>query len=576
MRIHGRSRRATSSRNINDPPVRLVPQRPSMLRIVSLVALVPALLGAQAFDVLVRNGRVVDGMGNPWYRADIGIRGGKIAEIGQLAGRAATRTIDARDMVVSPGFIDMMGASTDPLLSDPATAEGRLRQGITTMMAGEGDSEAPQDARTQPTPLAIDGPAGPRKSWRTFAEYFALLERHGIAFNLVHNVGAAQVRRVVVGDEDKKPTPEQMARMKALVDEAMRDGAVGISTALIYPPGTYATTEELIELSTVAAKHGGIYLSHMRNESSKLLDAIRETIRIGEEAHLPVHVYHLKAAGKDNWPLMADALQLIADARARGLEVTADIYPYIRNGIGLTSFLQPKHYAAGAAPFLATLGDSSVRRDLRRETETSTDWENWYRHVGSDWDNVLITDVGPKLDRGFAGLSVAGVAKKRGVDDWNTFFDLVMTDNVDVAPKSMDEEQKHLALRAPFVMIDVDSPPVNPATAPSAHPRAFGTFPRVLAKYVREDKVIPLEEAVRKMTSLPANTIRLYDRGRLAPGMWADIVIFDPAQIQDRATFEKPLQYSTGIEYMLVNGRVTIDAGKLVNVRAGRVLRHRG
>jgi N-acyl-D-aspartate/D-glutamate deacylase len=549
---------------------------------LALLALPASLAAQQQLDLVIRHGRVVDGMGNPWYRADLGVRAGRIVEIGDLSKRAARRVIDAHDMVVAPGFIDMMGASSLPFLTDPASAEGRLRQGITTMLVGEGDSEAPQSDFTLPEGIIITPPGsprarttGPRVKWTTYAEYFALLDGQGIPLNLVHDIGAAQVRRVVMGDEDKRPTPEQMARMKAIVGRAMRDGAVGISTALIYPPGTYASTEELVELSKVAAAHGGLYLSHMRNESSQVLDAIRETIHIGEAAGLPVHIYHLKAAGQENWPLMAQALRLIADARGRGIEVTADVYPYIRNGIGLSSFLRPSHFAQGARPFLATLGDSATRRRLREETERSTDWENWYRHVGSDWDNVLITGVGPKLDKSLVGLSVAGVGKKRGIDAWDAFFDLVMTDDVDVAPKSMDEEQKHLALRAPFVMIDVDSPPVNPATAPSAHPRAFGTFPRVLAKYVREDSVIPLEEAIRKMTSLPANTIRLRERGRIAPGMWADLVVFDPATIQDRATYERPLQYATGVEYLVVNGAVTIDAGKLVPVRAGKVLRHR-
>lgn len=551
--------------------------------LLALLALaLPLSLRAQQLDLIIRNGRVVDGTGNPWYRADVGVSNGRIAAIGDLSRRTARRVIDARDMVVSPGFIDMMGASSLPFLTDPASAEGRLRQGITTMLVGEGDSEAPQSAFTMRDGIIITPPGeprarttGPRVRWSTFGEYFALLERQGIPLNLLHDVGAAQIRRVVMGDEDRRPTAEQMAKMRALVTQAMDDGAVGVSTALIYPPGTYATTEELVELSKVAAARGGLYLSHMRNESAQLLDAIRETIHIGEAARIPVHIYHLKAAGRDNWPLMSRALALIADARARGLEVTADVYPYVRNGIGLASFLRPSHFAEGARPFLATLSDSATRRRLRQETESSTDWENWFRHVGSDWNKVLITGVGPKLDKSFVGLSVAGVGEKRGIDPWDAFFDLVATDDVDVAPESMNEEQKHLALRAPFVMIDVDSPPVNPLTAASAHPRTFGAFPRVLAKYVREDSVITLEEAIRKMTSLPANTIRLRDRGRLSPGMWADIAVFDPATIQDHATAERPLQYSTGIHYLVVNGVVTIDADTLRPVRAGQVLRHR-
>lgn len=524
------------------------------------------------YDVIIRNARIIDGTGNPWYRGDVGVRGDRIAAIGAVRG-AAKVTIDANDRVLTPGFIDLMGTSSAPHLTEPSAAASRLFQGITTALIGEGGSEAPQNDETLGDGLLVNGR---RVKWRTFGEYFAMLDRAGVPMNVVHNVGAAQVRQVAMGVEDTRPTPQQMTRMKGLVEQAMKDGAVGISTALIYPPGTYATTEELIELSKVAAAHGGVYFSHMRNESAGVLDAIREVIRIGEEAKIPVHIYHLKAAGQENWPLMAQAIALIEQARSRGVEVTADIYPYIRNGIGLGSFLHPRHYAKGDAPFLATLGDSSVRRTLRQETETTRDWENWYRHVGMNWDNVLITDVGGKNDKAYVGLSVHGVAQKRGIDDWNAFFDLVKDGAVDVAPKSMNEEQKWLAFKAPFVAVDVDSPLADPATAPSAHPRAFGAFPRVIAKYVRQDSALTLVDAIRRMTSLPANILRLHDRGRIEVGMKADLLIFDPDKIQDNATFERPLQYATGVDYMLVNGVPVIANGKLTKARPGTVIRHRG
>jgi N-acyl-D-aspartate/D-glutamate deacylase len=526
---------------------------------------------APSYDLIIRNARIVDGTGNPWYRGDVAVRGSQIAAVGRVHG-TAKRTIDAQDRVVSPGFIDMMGTGSTQHLSEPSAAASRLYQGITTAMIGEGGSEAPQNDATLGEGLLV---RGHRVKWRTFAEYFALLDKAGVPMNVVHNVGAAQLRQIVIGVEDVRPTSEQLERMKGLVDQAMRDGAVGISTALIYPPGTYATTEELIELSKVAAKYGGVYFSHMRNESSGLLGAIQEVIRIGEEARIPVHIYHLKAAGEENWPLMAQAITLIRSARARGVEITADIYPYVRNGIGLTSFLHPRHYARGEAPFLATLGDSGVRRELRREVESTKDWENWYRHVGMNWDNVLITGVGANMDKGVVGLSVHGVAQQRGIDDWNAYFDLVKGGPVDVAPKSMNEEQKWLALTQPFVAIDVDSPLADPRTAPSAHPRAFGAFPRVIAKYVRQDSALVLVDAIRRMTSLAANILRLTDRGRISVGMKADLLVFDPEKIQDNATFEKPLQYATGIDYMLVNGVAVISEGKLTNARPGTVIRHR-
>jgi len=529
------------------------------------------------FDVLIKNGHIVDGTGNPWYVADVGIRDGVIVEIGTLTERAAARAIDARNLTVAPGFIDMMGGSSLPLLLDPASAESKLRQGITTMLVGEGESLAPQNEST--IKEALDR-SGLRITWRTYAQYFRLLEEKRIAMNVVHNVGAAQVRRIVIGDEDRAPMPAQLAQMKELVAQAMKDGAVGLSTALIYPPGTYAKTEEIIELAKVAAQYGGVYFSHMRNESSQVLDAIRETIRIAEEAHIPAHIYHLKAAGQENWPLMTQALKLIEEARDRGIDVTADIYPYLRNGIGLRSFIHPRHYAAGAQPFLRTLSSPEVRKALREEIETTSDWENWYRHVGKNWDNVLISSAGPRSQANLTGLSIQEVAAKGGVDPWTTFFDLVQGGEVFVSPKSMNEEQKQKALRTSFVAIDTDAAPINPTTAAanlaeSYHPRAFGAFARVLAKYVREDKVIGLEDAIRKMSTLPANRLKLYDRGRISLGMMADLVVFDPSRVQDTATFTKPLSYSVGFDYVLVNGQLVIDGGRSTGNLPGAVIRLR-
>ncbi|MBK9171016.1 MAG: D-aminoacylase [Bryobacterales bacterium] len=522
---------------------------------------------AQPLDLLITNGRVVDGSGNPWYNADVGIRGGAIVEIGKLSGRSAKRTIDARGQVVAPGFVDLMGGRSLPLLLDPDSAASKLRQGITTMFAGEGSSDAPHTDQTFPQEARRAG-----YNWRTYGEYFQVLEKRGIALNVVHNVGAAQIRRIVLGDEDRAPNAEELKRMQALVSQAMRDGAVGVSTALIYPPGTYAKTEELVALARAAGEYGGIYSTHMRNESSALLEAIAESIEIGEKAGVPVHIYHLKAAGQDNWPLMPKAIEAIRAARARGLDVTADIYPYIRNGLGLGSFLHPRHYARGSAPFLKTLDDPAVRERLRREVETTTDWENWYRHVGSDWDNVLIASA---ADKSYEGKSVAEVAKMRNADVWATFFDLVRNGRTSVNPKSMDEAQKHLAMRADFVSFCTDASPTNQAKATGAHPRAFGSFPRILAKYVREEQVVSLEEAIRKMTSLAANRVHVYDRGRIAVGQQADIVIFDPARIRDTADFTNPLGFPEHLPYVIVNGQVAVDDGRMTAVKAGRALRAR-
>jgi N-acyl-D-amino-acid deacylase len=527
---------------------------------------------AGPFDVLITDARVVDGAGNPWFRADVGIRGDRIAEIGELDGRQAVRTIDAAERVLSPGFIDMMGQSTLVLVTDPASAESKLRQGITTYLSGEGGSPAPQSDETFDGPVVV---AGEEVEWRSYAEYFDLLASTGIALNVVHDVGLTQVRRVVLGENDIAPTPEQLERMKDLVREAMEDGAVGTSTSLIYPPAVYADTDELIELTRVAAEYGGVYFTHMRNESHAVLDAIREAIAVGAGAGVPVHIYHLKAAGQENWPLMEDALALIDSARSAGMDVTADIYPYIRNGIGLGSFLHPRHYAAGEDAFLETLSDPAVRVELRREVETTSDWENWYRHVGSDWENVLIVSGSDDVDPDVINQSIVGAAEVMGTDPWNAFFDLVQAGGVSVNPRSMNEEQKWQALRSEFVMIDTDASPVNPATTASAHPRAFGAFPRVIAKYVREDSVLSLEDAVRRMTSMAARRLGLYDRGLVAPGMAADLVIFDPDAITDRADFgSEAMRYAEGVDYLLINGVAVIDDGALVDARPGRVLRH--
>ncbi len=513
---------------------------------------------AQDFDLLILGGRVVDGSGNPWFRADVGLRDGRIAALGPLANRSARRTLHAPGLVVAPGFLDMMGTSSEPLLADRNSALSKLRQGITTILAGEGASAAPRTSG----------------DWRTFGEYFALLEKTGLPLNVVHNVGAAQVRRVVIGEENRAPTPDQLAQMRAHVEQAMRDGVVGLSTALIYPPGTYASTDELVEMAKVAARYGGVYLTHMRNESGALLDAIRESIEIGEKGGLPVHIFHLKAAGQDNWPLIHKAIQLIQGARERGLDVTADIYPYLRNGLGIGSLVPPRHYAAGTEPFLKTLRDPKVRAGLRQEIETTANWENWYRHVGQNWDNILVAQVGPEGDKRFEGKSVAAIAKLRATDPWTAFFDLVEQGNVSVNPLSMNEEQKHAALRAEWVSVCTDAPPTLP-TATGAHPRAFGSFPRLLSKYVREDRILTLEGAVRRMTSLPANTLRLYDRGRIALGLPADLVLFDPLRVRDTATFTNPLSLPEGLPYVIVNGKLAIDNGSLTAENGGVVLRLR-
>ncbi|HVH88100.1 MAG TPA: hypothetical protein VM912_15370, partial [Terriglobales bacterium] len=348
-----------------------------------------AVAQAPEFDIVIRHGRIVDGSGNPWYRGDLGIRDKRIAAIGDLSHAVARRTIDAGNHIVAPGFIETMGWQSYIVIEDPVSTLSKLQQGCTTMLVGEGQSEAPQSDATAKQIEARDPEA--KVTWRNFTEYFQLLNQRGIGMNLVHDVGAAQVREIVMGDTDREPTPEELEKMKALVAEAMQQGAVGLSSALIYPPGSFAKTHELVELAKAAGQYGGTYFTHMRSESGDLLASIDEAISIGEQAGVPVHIYHLKAAGAENWHLIDAALNRIQAARDRGLDVTANTYPYIYNGLNLGSFIPPDAYAGGRKNLIQSLANPATRQKLETEIETRTDWENWYLHAAGDWNNVLIT-----------------------------------------------------------------------------------------------------------------------------------------------------------------------------------------
>ena len=433
---------------------------------------------------------------------------------------------------------------------------------------GEGDSDAPTGGSLPPDTATA---GGEHITWQTFADYARILERKRIAVNVAYNVGAAQIRRVVLGDQDAAPLPAQLAEMQALVSAAMREGSVGVSSALIYAPGTYATTAELTALARATAPYHGAYFTHMRNESNQVLDAIRETIRIGVDGGVPVHIYHLKAAGQENWTLMPRALALIDSARAAGIQITADMYPYIRNGIGLRAFLDPRHYVQGSDPFLKTVSDSAVRRQLRHEVETGTDWENWYRHVGMNWDKVLITGVPWGATRTSSAFR-SPAWPSGGASMHGPHFSTCSKSpgDVDVAPESMDEEQKRLALRSPYVAIDNDQRPIGPgggAERASASLWDVSANPREVCARGARDLV--WRKRCGEMSSLPANILGLHERGRIAPGMIADLVLFDPAKVQDHATFTKPLVYSTGIDVVIINGRLVLDAGHHDRLRCG-------
>ena len=529
-----------------------------------------------SFDLLIRNGRVVDGTGAPWYRADVAIRDGRIAAIGRLAAAKATRTIDASGLVVAPGFIDMMGQTAAPFLQDPRAAVNLLTQGITTINCGEGMSDAPlgeEDSR--------------RRGWRTMREFFALLEKSRLPMNMVQTVGATQLRVIVVGLEDKRATPEQLERMRALAREAMEAGAIGLSTSLIYPPAVYAPEEEITELAKVAGAYGGRYYTHMRNEGDQLLEAIDEALRIGKAANTPVHIFHLKTAGRANWGKMDLAIARIKAARAAGQEVGADIYPYVNNGLGIRALIHPRHSAKGPEELLRRLNDAQMRAEIRREMETGTGWENWFAHVGHDWDRIVVAGIANPAFAAHNGKSLGDIARAVNQDPWEVFFAIART-SAFAMPQSMSEANKIKAMRQDFISFDTDAGPAPPRrdndarqdgasrTNAVSHPRAFGAFPRVLARYVRELGALTLEEAIQRMTSVAANEIMAYDRGRLATGLAADIVVFDPDTIRDRATFSQPDLVSEGMKFVIINGGVVIDDGKFTGATPGKVLRGPG
>ncbi len=539
------------------------------------------LLCAQAttvpFDVIITNGHIIDGTGSPWYSGDIGIRGGKIGAIGNLSDAQRTHTIDAHGMVVAPGFIDMLGQSEKTILVDPRLPS-KIYQGITTEITGEGDSIAPlNDAIIRADQTKYDH-YHITPDWRTFQQYFARLEKQGMGINLASYVGATQVRRMVLGDHDKQPTAAQLDQMKELVRQAMREGAVGVSTSLEYAPAPYAKTEELIALASEASKFGGIYATHMRNESAAVLTAIDEALRIGREGHIPVEIWHIKVAGKANWGRMPEVVAKINAARAQGMDVTADTYAYTAWFNDFSAFIPPWAHDGGDAKLIERLKDPAMRARMRKDMMTpSNEWDNEWEEIPGP-ESVLIGVVqNPKL-LPLQGKTLADVAKIQNKDPMDALFDLLIEDRAftEVAVFGMSEPDVTLALQQPWVAIDNDSSGASPEGIlgrEHPHPRAYGAFPRILRKYVREEKKLTLEDAIRKFSALPAQRVRFADRGVLKAGMWADVVIFDPAMVRDAATFENPNQLSQGMEYVLVNGVAVIDQGKMTGALPGKVLR---
>jgi len=534
----------------------------------------------ETYDVILRGGRIVDGSGNPWFKGDLAIRGDRIAAVGNLAKARARRTIDAKGLVVAPGFIDLLGQSEITVLVDPHV-RSKITQGITTELTGEGGSVAPQTAFTIEDLMPGIAEYKLTVDWRDFDGYFRRVKGKGSAINFAHMVGATQVRQAVIKSDNRLPTPVELDAMKLHVARAMESGAFGLSSSLIYPPASFSDTHELVELAKVAAKYGGIYASHIRNEAEGIIPALKEAETIGEEAGVPVEIWHLKAAGRKNWGRMKEIVAEIDSARARGIDMTADIYPYPAAATGLAASLPPTASEGGVAKLVARLKDPAERDRIRKEVENpSGGWESLFHNVGGP-EGVLVVGVATPANKKYQGKRLSEIATMRGVDPFDAMFDLLVEEkgSVSCVYFAMSEEDVRVAMATPWVAFNCDASGVSPDGVlglSSTHPRAYGTFPRVLGRYVRDDKVLRLEDAVRKMTSLPAQKLGLRDRGLLRPGMYADITVFDPEKVIDRATFDAAHQYSEGIVHVFVNGAPVVDQGEVTSRLPGRILRGPG
>lgn len=524
----------------------------------------------QDFDVLIRGGRIVDGTGNPWFYGDVGIRDGRIAAIGRLAGRSARRTVDATGLVVAPGFIDIHNHSDFTILED-GDAESMVRQGVTSMIFGEGGSAAPCGGKQLER--------GGRCAWSDFEGYFRLLLEKGIATNVGSYVGSSQIWTYVRGPRAGPPTPEELAEMQRLVRQAMEQGALGVASSLSGPPGSWIDTDTLVALCQAAAPYGGIYSTHLRTEGEGVFEAVAEALEIGRRAGVPVDIIHLKIAEHKRWGQMPELVATIAAARARGQQVEANVYPYRAGQNNLASIIPPWAHEGGPQALIARLKDPGLRPRLEREILQGIPGSNWYNHYTAtgSWEGMLLVSLSNPAYKKFEGRRMSEVIAALGRDPVDVLFELLVENGGSVPTVYFhhSEEDMRYALRQSFVSIGSDGTAVKaegPLARGHPHPRYYGTFPRVLGRYVREEKVLSLEEAVRKMTSVNAAKIHIYDRGLLRPGQWADVTVFNPETVLDHATFEKPHQYATGIEYVLVNGEFVLEGGRHTRARPGRIL----
>jgi N-acyl-D-amino-acid deacylase len=551
-----------------------------MMRVLSRIILVMSTVASAAladdFDVIIKGGTVYDGSGSEGQHADLAIKGDRIAGGGDFTSAKAKTIVDASGLAVAPGFINMLSWSNESLIQD-GRSQSEIRQGVTTEIMGEGESMGPVNGRVREHMLRQQKDIKYEIKWNTLADYLRYLEKRGVSCNVASFLGATTVRENVIGFEDKAPTPQQLDQMRELVRQEMEAGALGIGTSLIYPPAFYAKTDELIELCKVAAKYQGKYISHMRSEGNRLLEGLDELIRISREAGIPAEVYHIKAAGQQNWGKLDDLLSRIEAAQKEGLKITADMYTYTAAGTGLDACLPPWTQDGGYPALFKRLRDPATREKIAAQVKTPTDeWENLYLDAGSP-DKILLVGFKSEKLKPLTGKSLAEVAKMRGKDPVATIMDLIAEDEsrIDTVYFLMSEENVKKEIAKPWISFGSDEgsqAPEGVFLKSHPHPRAYGNFARVLGKYVRDEKVITLPEAIRRLSALPATNLGLDHRGFLKEGMFADVVVFDPATIADRATFEKPQQYGVSVKHVFVNGVQVIKDGEHTGAKPGRAL----
>ncbi len=550
--------------------------------VVGVLLLAASLTWAEParFDVLIRGGTVYDGSGAPPHRGDVGLRGDRIEAVGDLAGATARTVLDATGLAVAPGFVNMLSWATDDLLADPRS-QGDIRQGVTTEIFGEGESYGPWSEPMKVRRRAMQGDFRYDITWTTLAEYLQRLERRGVAPNVASFVGTGTIREHVVGLDDGRPTAAQLDEMRGLVRRAMEDGALGIGSSLIYAPDSFNSPEDLVELAKVAARHGGRYITHMRSEGDRLLEAVDETIGVARAAGIPVEIYHLKAAGESNWPKLSPAIEKVEAARREGLKVTADMYTYTAGATGFDACLPPWSREGGWGRTFERIRDGETRARILKEMRApAVGWENICQLTGSP-ERILLVAFRSESLKPLTGKTLAEVAAARGRSPEETVLDLVLEDEsrIGVVFFMISEENVRRQIRLPWVSFGSDAGSMAPEGVfleSSTHPRAYGNFARLLGRYVRDEKLVPLEEAVRRLTSFPAENLGLDRRGRLAAGCFADVVVFDPAAVADRATYERPHQYAVGVRHVLVNGVPVLHDGQHTGALPGRALRGPG